>query len=241
MQKARGLGRHRLRAGAPQAPRILTRGGGAPGLAQPISAAGPMERQCARARRMFTQNSPSELPRRPPPSSGGLLAPVGTGPGKGRRGSPVRAPSPPRSAAAAPHTPAAASSAEPRRRRRRAARPARPPCRLSRRETAADARSHSAGPRQAALLPWQKERKKKNYRAHSRSRGGRHTNSAGRLPLPGPRGVVTPRRRSGRERVRASERARALARVAAGKSPGEESRDESACVDKPGFQRVRLA
>lgn len=50
----------------------------------------------------------------------------------------------------------------------------------------------------------------------SRSRGRRHTNSAGRLLLPGAWGVVTPRRRSGRARARAREKR------AAGESLGVE-------------------
>lgn len=54
--------------------------GWAPELTRPISAAGLMERQCARAGRVFTQNSHSELPARPPPWSRGCS------PRRGRRG-----------------------------------------------------------------------------------------------------------------------------------------------------------
>lgn len=69
-----GCEEHPRRLGTPPG------GGRAPALAQPISAAGLVERQCARAGRMFTQNSHSELPARPPPSSRSGLARMGTEP-----------------------------------------------------------------------------------------------------------------------------------------------------------------
>lgn len=157
-----------------------------------------------------------------------MLAPTGTEQASERERPPRRArpparelpTSPPRSAAGTPHTPAAASSVAPR--RRHAPGPARPPCCLSR---AADARCRSTEPRRKpplSLAPL------KNYRA-SRSRGGRHTNSAGHLLLPGACGVVTLRRRSGRVPPPFPARARARARAVGRRR--ERAREASAFVE----------
>lgn len=176
-----------------------------------------MERQCARARRMFTRNSHSELPARPPPS-------------RGRRCSPRLG----RSRGASEAAPHARASSRPHLHAQRPGLLTLRPRRLLLRRVAAtlpaplvlhaasrgprDGRGRSLSvhrdPREAASLS-----PLKNYRA-SRSRGGRHTNSVGRLLLPGACGVVTPRRRSGRVPSFFSPRARG--RTAAGESPGGE-------------------
>lgn len=176
-----------------------------------------MDRQCARARRMFTRHSPSELPAR----AGRLpqrtvLAPTGTEQ-RSERG---------RRAREYPHLHAQRPgllALRPRRLLlRRVAATLRAPLVLHGRRRSLSLQPSPAKP------PFSLEKLPR-----SRSRGGRHTNSAGRLLLPGACGVVTPRRRTGRALRRA--RARARSRTAAGESPGDERFGE--VVGSPLVQR----
>lgn len=145
-----------------------------------------MGRQCARARRMFTRNSHSELPARPPPSAQDAR-PDWDGAGERARTPRASTLTSTLSGRDSSHSGRGVFCCA-----------ASPPCSRPR-SSSMPPLAPGRWPLTLAVTPPSPTKPPFSLEKlpRSRSRGGRHTNSAGRLLLPGACGVVTPRRRRG--------------------------------------------